>query len=229
MPFLIRVGCYLALVLVAQQRVADAGVVAGRIDAPPAPAYPEPRHPGFIKRRPNAVLPPQPQDVYSEMLVMLVPTSKQTIARQPQLAWDVLGESFAQSVVGIGAGGEVLIRNRGKRQVTLRCEEKADLLETKPLNVNAPLALTPSTVGIYTIVDKESRHLRGTLVVGESRLITSVDNQGRFEFADVPAGTYKTKVFFRSAWVERNEEAITVVEKGRIDVAVKLPSYGVKS
>ena len=45
---------------------------------------------------------------------------------------------------------------------------------------------------------------------------------GKFEIADIPAGAYKVKIWYRDGWLERPDDSVTVNAKGKTELNPKI-------
>jgi len=77
---------------------------------------------------------------------------------------------------------------------------------------------------VYTIVDADAPHLVGTLVVVNTPFVGYVDENGRFEINDVPAGPYKLRVWYRGKPIERPDDDIAIAAKGKSTFKPKIPA-----
>jgi hypothetical protein len=191
---------------------ASAGTVTGKLDLPPPPPHPEHPVKGFNDRLENTKKPVAEVNVAQYMLVVLEP--EKSDAASPQVTWDLVGESFARPVIGVPVGAEVTIKNcQVCRARTLRAVEDPKLLPPGPINPTGPKTFKVSEPRIYTIGDADAPHLRGKLVVVASPHIANVEADGKFEISDVPAGSYKLRVFYKDNWIDRPDDTVTVDKK----------------
>jgi hypothetical protein len=200
---------------------AAAGVVGGKIDLPPGGAgAPPARTRGFLDRIDNPHLPARPFDPMPHLVVVLV--GGDPPAAQPQVTWELAGESFTRGVLPVLPGTAVLIKNVGKGSPVLRAAEAPDLIQPGPINPRAGKELKVGDGPLYTISDPDAPHLVGRIVVVPGGRFGIPDASGRFEIADVPPGTYTVRVWYMGGWIERSDEQITVAA-GRRDVNPKIP------
>ncbi|HEU4611994.1 MAG TPA: hypothetical protein VFS15_07945 [Kofleriaceae bacterium] len=214
------------VVLLSFVATAHAGTVTGRLDLPPAPSRPPPAVKGFLDRVENPLAPVKPVSLAQDMVIVLeggeVPMSP------PQVVVELLGESFSRRVVAAPAGAEVLIKNVSKMARTLVAAEDPKLVPQGPINPTGPKSFRVSDAGkVYTIGDKDAPHLKLKVVVVSSQNIGYPDDSGRFEIDNVPAGSYKVKVWYRDGWLSRDDETITVGAKGKTDVNPKVPASAI--
>lgn len=214
------------VVLLSFVATAHAGTVTGRLDLPSAPARPPLAVKGFLDRVENPLAPVKPVSLAQDMVIVLeggeVPMSP------PQVVVELLGESFSRHVVAAPAGAEVLIKNVSKTARTLVAAEDPKLVPQGPINPTGPKSFRVSDAGkVYTIGDKDAPHLKLKVVVVSSQNIGYPDDSGRFEIDNVPAGSYKVKVWYRDGWLSRDDETITVGAKGKTDVNPKIPASAV--
>lgn len=214
------------VVLLSFVATAHAGTVTGRLDLPSAPPRPPLAVKGFLDRVENPLAPVKPVSLAQDMVIVLeggeVPMSP------PQVVVELLGESFSRRVVAAPAGAEVLIKNVSKMARTLAAAEDPKLVPQGPINPTGPKSFRVSDAGkVYTIGDKDAPHLKLKVVVVSSQNIGYPDDSGRFEIDNVPAGSYKVKVWYRDGWLSRDDETITVGAKGKTDVNPKVPASAI--
>lgn len=214
------------VVLLSFVATAHAGTVTGRLDLPSAPPRPPLAVKGFLDRVENPLAPVKPVSLAQDMVIVLeggeVPMSP------PQVVVELLGESFSRHVVAAPAGAEVLIKNVSKMARTLVAAEDPKLVPQGPINPTGPKSFRVSDAGkVYTIGDKDAPHLKLKVVVVSSQNIGYPDDSGRFEIDNVPAGSYKVKVWYRDGWLSRDDETITVGAKGKTDVNPKIPASAI--
>ncbi len=214
------------VVLLSFVATAHAGTVTGRLDLPSAPPRPPLAVKGFLDRVENPLAPVKPVSLAQDMVIVLeggeVPMSP------PQVVVELLGESFSRRVVAAPAGAEVLIKNVSKMARTLAAAEDPKLVPQGPINPTGPKSFRVSDAGkVYTIGDKDAPHLKLKVVVVSSQSIGYPDDSGRFEIDNVPAGSYKVKVWYRDGWLSRDDETITVGAKGKTDVNPKVPASAI--
>lgn len=206
---------------------AVAGTVSGKLELPPrGPDRPPMRGKAFVDRTPNPLAPVRPVDPLPSIIIMLEPAPTTTFPPPPPAAviWDLLGESFARPVFPVRAGGEVLIRNKGRSSPVLVAVGKPDVLVKKPLNPTAEVLFIPGKEpGAIELRDERAPHLRGRIVVLASPYFTVPDGKGEFEIKDVPEGEWMVRVWFDDGWIERPDDKITVGSK-RTEINPKLPS-----
>lgn len=202
----------------------EANTVVGKLDLPPAPERPAVAAKGFLDRVENPLAPVKGVNVASQIVVVLEPAEGGKVESPAQVSWDLAGESFSRPVVGAPVGAEVVIKNTSKTARTLVAAEDPKLIPSGPINPTGPKSFRPTEPKIYTIGDKDAPHLKGVLVVVATKHVANVDAAGRFDFGDVPEGTYKLRVFYRSGWLDRADDTVNVGAKGKTEVSVKIPA-----
>ena len=220
-----RFALLIALLVVLTGR-AIAGPVSGKLVLPLPPKPPAVVAKGFLDRSENAKKPVQSPAVGPQLLVVLTGDAKPSPLTQ--VAWDLVGESFNRPVIGVPLGAEVMITNKSKTPRTLTAAEDPKLVPVGPINANVPKTFRVTELRSYTIGDHDAPHLKGKLVVVATPLIAYVEvtnNVGRFEFADVPDGSYKLRIFYRDNWIDRPEQTVTVKGKAKVELNdVKVPA-----
>lgn len=220
-----RVCCVLTLCIAGAAR---AGTVTGHIDASPAPDRPPQLTKGFLDRTDNPVATLRPVSAMSHLVVVLEGDDKSV--SPGQVTWELVGESFARPVIAVPVGAEVVIKNTSKTARTLSAAEDPKLIPSGPINPTGPKSFKVTEVKTYTIGDSDAPHLRGKLVVVSTPHVANVDDQGKFQFDDVPDGSYKLRVYFyfpaggKDGWLDRTDDSVTVPVKGKVDVNPKLPA-----
>jgi hypothetical protein len=202
---------------------AMAGTVHGKIELPPAPDRPAAATKGFLDRVENPLAPVKPVNVASQIILVLEQEGGK-VESPAAVNWDLAGESFAKSVVAAPVGAEVVIKNSSKTARNLVAAEDPKLIPAGPINPTGPKSFRPTEPKIYTIGDKDAPHLKGVLVVVNTKYIATIDAAGKFDFGDVPEGAYKLRVFYRTGWIDRPDDTVNVGSKGKTEVSVKVPA-----
>ncbi|HEY5951241.1 MAG TPA: hypothetical protein VIV40_37370 [Kofleriaceae bacterium] len=202
---------------------AQAGTVTGKLDLPPAPPRPPLQVKGFLDRVENPLAPVKPLSPTQQMVIVL--EGSEIPVSPPQVVIELLGESFSRRVVAAPAGAEVLIKNVSKTARTLVAAEDPKLIPQGPINPTGPKSFRVTDVGkVYSVGDKDAPHLKLKIVVVNTQYVAYPDDSGKFEVDNVPAGTYKVKVWYHDAWLQREDESINVSAKGKTDVNPKIPA-----
>jgi hypothetical protein len=210
-----------------------AGTVVGKLELPAAPERGPVTAKGFLDRVENPLADIRKPSLAPYLVVALEGDTK--AGAPAEVGWDVVGESFARPVIAVPVGAEVVIKNQTKVPRTIGAAEDPKLI-VGPLNPTGSRSFRATQPAIYTIADKDAPHLRGKIVVVATLHVASVDDNGRFEMADVPDGSYKLRVFYydpagearggKSDWLPFTAD-VTVASKGRsnkTEVNVKLPA-----
>lgn len=221
---MVRLGhfAFVVAVLVVVPGGVAASPVAGKLELPPAPPRGPAGSKGFVERVENPRKPVRGTNVAPYLLVVLEGDSKPDGGGQ--VSWDLVGESFARPVVGVPTGHELVIKNQSKTARTLTALEDPKLLPPGPINPTGPKSFRAAEPRIYTIVDKDTPHLRGKVVVVGTPFVATVADDGAFEFSDVPEGSYKLRVFYKDNWIDRPDDTVNVGAKKTPAIAVKLPA-----
>ncbi len=202
---------------------AHAGTVAGKLELPSNPPRPPLLVKGFLERVENPLAELRPPAPSRRMVVVLEGDEKPV--SPPQVVIELLGESFSKRVVAAPAGAEVLIKNVSKTARTLVAAEDPKLVPQGPINPTGPKSFRVTDVGkIYTIGDKDAPHLRLKIVVVNTQYVGYPDDGGKFEIDNVPAGSYKVRVWYGDNWLQREDETINVGAKGKTEVNPKIPA-----
>jgi hypothetical protein len=202
--------------------VAQAGTLVGKLELPPLPRQPAPATHGFLDRVENPLAPVREVQVTPQMLIVL--EGGDTPVTPPQVNWELAGESFSRPVIAAPTGAEVVIKNVSKSSRTLIAKEDPKLIQG-PINPTGPKSFRVSEAGkVYTFGDPDAPHLRGKLVVVGSQFIAYPDETGRFDITDVPAGSYKLKVWYQDGWIDGATYDVNVGAKGKTDFNPKIPA-----
>lgn len=225
----------LVAVMAAQARSGVAGTVVGRLELPPAPERSPVLAKGFVDRIENPLAEIRKPSLAPYLIVALEPQNGARGESAPaQVTWDVVGESFARPVVAVPVGAEVVIKNQTKVARTIAALEDPKLF-TGPLNPTGTKSFRASQAAVYTVTDKDAPYLRGKIVVVAAGHVASVDDNGRFEMADVPDGAYKLRVFYYdrageargqpSDWLNFSSDVVVAARgrSNRAEVTAKLP------
>jgi hypothetical protein len=210
------------IVLLSFATTAQAGTVVGRLDLPSPPPRPPVQLKGFLDRVENPLAPVKPVAPAREMVVVLEGDEKPV--SPPQVVIELRGDSFSKRIVAAPAGAEVVIKNVSKTSRTLVAAEDPKLVPQGPINPTGPKSFRVTDVGrVYTIGDKDAEHLRLTIVVVNTQYAGYPDDNGKFEVDNVPAGTYKVKIWYRDGWLQREaDETIGVGAKGKTEINPKI-------
>lgn len=220
LPFRLCVVVFASLVVVPS---VVAGPVVGKLELPPPPDRAPAATKGFLDRQENPLAPARAVSVTPYMLVTLEGGEKS--AAPGQVTWDLVGESFSRPVIGAPAGAEVVIKNTSKIARTLVAAEDKNLVPAGPINPTGPKSFRVTAPAIFTIGDPDAPHLKGKIVVVSSPFVSNVDESGKFEFADVPEGPYKLRIFYKDAWLETTTD-VDVEKKGKTEISAKVPAFG---
>jgi hypothetical protein len=217
----------LVLVFVTSAGAAGAGTLVGRIDLPAAPR-PEPATHGFLERAENPLAQVNKYSAAPQLVIELVGDEKP--AAPPQIVWKLLGETFERPVIAAPAGAEVVIKDESKTSRTLVAKEDAKLIPAGPINPGGGKSFHAGDAGkVYTIVDPDAPHLKGTLIVVNTVYIGYVDESGRFEINDVVPGAYKLRIWYGGKLLDRADDDVNIAAKGKSEKTLKIPGgYPVK-
>lgn len=201
---------------------AEAGVLFGKLELPARlPDRPAPTAKAFLERIDNPFLPVRSDNVTSQLV--LVAEGEAKPASPPQVTWDLIGESFARPVIAAPVGAEIVIKNQSRTSRTLVAAEDPKLVPLGPMNPTATKSFRVTEVNkVFTIGDKDAPHLVGRVIVVGSQYVAYPDEAGRFEIADIPAGNYKVKIWYRTGWLQRPDDPIAVGAKAKTELNPKL-------
>lgn len=209
--------------------VAHAGSLSGKLELPPPPDRPPVATRGFLDRVENPLTPVKPVNIAPYLLVVLdgeAPAPESSIS----VNWELVGESFAKPIIGVPVGAEVVIKNTSKTARLLVAKEDAQLVGGGPVNPGGPKSFRTKEVKNYTLTDAEAPHLKGKVVVVQTTHIANVDDTGKFEIAEMPAGNYKLRIYYfnpssgKDGWLDRPDDAVVIPAKGKAEVTAKVPT-----
>jgi hypothetical protein len=203
---------WLVLVVPVAAHAAPGGAtVTGKVELPSSlPDRPPVEAKGFLPRAENQLAPVRPQNVTSQMIIVLE-GSEIPAAATGQVVIELLGESFSRRVVGAPAGAEVVIKNLSKTARTLAAAEDPKLVPQGPINPTGPKSFRVEAPGkVYTISDKDAPHLKVRVVTLNTPFYAYVDDAGRYTIQDVPPGSYKLKIWYGDGWIQRPDDAVDV-------------------
>lgn len=208
---------------------AHAGTVSGSIKQPAGGAGKPPvRSKGFLDRRENPLVGARPLNPMPYLVVVLDGEGLE-LPTPPSVNWELPGESFTRPLLPILAGGEVLIKNRGKRSPTLQVEGQPDMLPRSPLNPKADRAFkvgtaTATAPKLLQIRDEDTPYLTGAVLVLATPYFAVPDDAGKFSIPDVKDGSYSVKIWYRDAWLDGFDGKTLVVKGGKAELALEIPA-----
>jgi len=209
--------------LLSSGRGAHAGTLVGKIDLPNVTDHPPSATKGFIDRVENPLAPLRPVNFAAQMVVVVEGEEKE--AAPPQVNWELAGDSFTRPVIAAAAGSEIVIKDTSHTARTLVAKEDPKLIPAGPVNPQGTKPFrVPDAGKVYTIGDKDAPHLKGTIVVVNTRFIAYPDESGHFEIADIPPGNYKLKIFYKDKWLDRPDDSVDIAQKGKTEFNPKLPA-----
>ncbi len=218
----------IALGGVAAPSLASAGTITGKVLLPKEKQEPPVRSQGFVMRKANPIMPTRPYDLRPHMVVVLsgeIPDEAKTPPTQPAV-YPLVGESFASPVFAVQVGRTVRLLNKGRNSPHLRSKQIKDVgQKCSPLNpdVNCDVKLTTK----WQVVDVTAQgnpHLHGRIVAVPHGLFSTIDKNGNYKIANVPAGTWKVRIRYGGKFLGETE--VTVPKRrGRRDRPVKAPTY----
>ncbi|HET9623039.1 MAG TPA: hypothetical protein VFP84_16820 [Kofleriaceae bacterium] len=212
--------------LAASAAPSAAGTVIGKLELPPADRPPVVAK-GFLDRSENPLAEVKKPNLAPYFIVALEGGDGPPSA-PAEVSWDVVGESFSRPVIGVPTGAQVVIHNLTKVPRSLVAAEDPKLI-AGPLNPTGSKSFRAGPPATFTIRDHDAPYLRGQVVVVATGHVTTVDDTGRFELADVPDGTYKLRVFYADpagragGWLATTTEVTVAGKKsGKTEVTAKV-------
>lgn len=215
-----------AALLALASSTALAGSVTGKLELPGGEKRDPSTTRGYLDPVDNNILPVQPFNPAPFMLVVLEAQQPIDVAAPPQASYELRGESFSRPVLAVVKGQEVVIKNSSLQARTLVAQEDPNLIPKGTLNVTGSKSFRVAEAGkIYTIVDASLPHLRGCIVSVATPYHVTPDREGRFSFDDVPAGSYKARVFFRDRWLTAEANvSVPSGPRGKAEVRIPIPA-----
>ncbi|MCS6797317.1 MAG: hypothetical protein NZ898_02095 [Myxococcota bacterium] len=178
---------------------------AARPSSGPAPFYWEERN-GILDVRPRRI------DAARDFAVGLFGSGPGPA--ETEVALD--GGDFSPTTVLVRAGTTLRIVNRDACSHELYVEGREDFT---PLGTSPGNARTTQVreAGTFEIRDRLYAHVRGWVVAAADLVARgTVESSGAFAFADVPAGSYTLRVYYRGREVARRD--VTVTDAGPVTV-----------
>lgn len=222
----ISAGSALACTLLLTATVAHAGSVAGTATYDAGRLKPPARNQGFVPRIENPLRPVKKPEPLPSLVVVLDggPMAEGDSAPpEKPVRYDLLGESFATPILPVVAGSTVELRNRGFRTPVLLTPDFPELVASVALAPRGTHAFTTGEPLRPVIIRAENApHLKGTVLALPHRYFAAVDDRGRFEIDDVPAGDWKVRVWYRDGWLQGVAETVQVGPK-RATITLKIP------
>lgn len=217
---------WLVLVLPLAAHAAPGATVTGKVELPSTlPSRPPIQAKGFLDRAENQLAPVKPQNVTSQMIIVL--EGNEVANFTGQVVIELLGESFSRKVVGAPAGAEVVIKNLSKTARTLSAAEDPKLVPQGPINPTGPKSFRIENAGkVYTIGDKDAPHLKTKIVALNTPYYAYVDDAGRYTIQDVPPGSYKLKIWYADGWLERPDDVVEVKSKTEFNPKIAAGAFG---
>lgn len=217
-------GLASVVVVIVSLGTAQAGVVGGKLELPAAPERPALQSRGYLDRVDNAYLPIVDVDPTPEMVVVLEGGPSDGTQAPAEIVWELRGDSFSQPLLPIAAGSSVVLRNTSPRPVNVTTVEDETLLKNAVINPRSSKAFrVPAAGKILTVIDTQRSHVRGVVVSMASRYFAVPSTGGAFEIADVPPGKWTVRVWYRTGFLDRIDDVITV-GTARTDVKPKIPA-----
>lgn len=219
--------CLSCALLVGTAGTSLATPVVGKLELPAPPDRQAVQTRGFLDRVENPNKPVKSVDVAPYLLVVLEGDAKPSSS--PQIAWDLVGDSFGRPVLGVPVGAEVVIKNFSHTARTLVAIEDPKLIPDGPVNPTGLKPFKVTAARVYTVGEKDTPHLRGVIVGVNTPFVTHVDvanNVGEFKLPDVPDGPYKLRIFYKDSWIA--EETVNVQPKAKgkpAELTVKVATY----
>lgn len=216
-----------ALAMLAAPALVAAGTVTGTIKQPAGGAGKPPvRSKGFLDRRDNPLVPVKPVNPMPYLVVVLEADGVEP-PTPPSVAWELLGESFARPLLPMLSGGEVVIKNRGKRSPTLYVDGQPETLAKTPLNPKGERAFkvgtsTAAAPSLLQIRDQDTPYLTGSVLVLTTPYFAVPDDKGAFSIPDIKDGTYSVKIWYRDAWLDGFDGKTVEVKDGKASLALEI-------
>jgi hypothetical protein len=137
---------------------------------------------------------------------------------------ELIGESFSQPVFGVQIGKAFLIKNSGSKPRRLHAPTKPNLLPGDPVNPSGTRKVKLDTAyEIVRIRDKDAPHVEGVIVPIPHPYFAAVDASGKYTIPNVPAGTWRVRVWFGDGWLAGTDGQIEV-GSSRATHNIALPS-----
>jgi hypothetical protein len=206
---------------------AAAGPVSGEVKLPPPRALGAPpvRNRGFVRRIANPFLETKPYDPTPFMVVVLerVDDGDASEPAREAVRFEIRGESFERPVFPVQARRPLEIKNAGSNAPVLLAPSMPDILPPEPINPGGVRRVTiEQAYQPIEIRAQGSPHLAAHLVAFPHPYFAIVDDSGKYEIPEVPAGRWRVRVWYRSGWLDA--PAITIdVSSRRTTADIPIP------
>ena len=223
----IAVVAALGIVGFAIMPASNAGTVSGVVRRSPS-GYGPPvaQTQGFVERRRTPLKKPDSFDPFPYLIVVMegAPSAKRTSVPREPVSWKLIGASFAVPLLPIRVGREVEIRNVGRSSPQLRSPEEPDLLPPGPINPNGvrPFVLKEPYRSLR-IRSHHAAHIFGRVVAFPHPYFSRVNRDGGFEIPNVPAGTWKLRVWYQDGWLDVTSVVEVVAQRAIQRESITLP------
>ena len=211
----------------------NGGTVSGAIELPAVASRKKlpNRGSGFIRRMKGPLKEPKRADDRSRMIVVLVggPVADADAKPPKRTArYNLIGESFETDIFAYVAGQNVEVKNNGHISPRLYAVGADEAIEPAPVGPRGDRKVKAPSEALQSmeIRDRDSVHLRGTIVAMPHRYFALVGRNGSYTIKGVPAGSWTVKIWFDGGWLELpSSRKVTVVAKKPAKAStIKLPA-----
>ena len=224
----------------ATPQLSNAGTVTGVVRLPVTKQTPDPyakhfkENTSFVRRRPNPWLPLRPADPRPQMVVVLWGGPVADEAKTPpatQLWWELIGESFKFPLIAVQAGREVWVRYATTKQRTHHLSSpEIDAIKqaagkdpfSGPLGPTGKRDFVLKALQTVEIRATNTPHVSGRAVAFPHPYFSLIRPNGKFEIANVPAGAWRIRVWYRDGWLDL-ESAVEVPQGNKRTKNIREP------
>ena len=241
MGYLLIGATALVVSLSATQALAAPNKISGQLVLPSAGKRPSPpeRSRGYVQRVPHPLVANKPvENPFPAMFVVLTggtPDEAGTKPNRRPVDLLLIGHRFERLVYPALVGQMVLLKNvstkTGNKGVTPRIDAPGhrNVFDSpsdagNPLNPNGEreLAVKEAFVPIE-LRDRELAHMRTILVGVPHKYFAIPGKNGKFEIANVPAGSWTARVWYDNGWLEGADTVVEVPARGVKNIKLTIP------
>ena len=169
---------------------------------------------GFLAPAANPFIAPRNTSIFDEIIVVLDGRTPGPGATQPPaqaVPFKLLGESFERAVLPVVVGSKVAIKNAGPKSPALTSPTNPKLLPGVPVNPGERKNVNISDAEKPVVIrDPESAHITARIIGFKHSHFSTVGPNGSFSIKNVPAGSWKIRLWYRDRWLEKPSASVLV-------------------
>lgn len=206
----ISVGLMVGASVVLLASSVAASTVVGRL-AVPRDLAPAPREDAHYWEEPNGLIGTRELSVDVKRALAVVLTGRLQSGERPDSRFAFRGGSLMPSTMVVQTGTELRLENTDACSHELYAEDIEGFGPLATASGNTRTLALPGSTGVHVVRDRLYSHVNGHIhVINDLVSRARLDPAGRFQFTDVPPGTYTLKVFYREK--EIGSEQVEVPE-----------------